>query len=339
MADLIVYVDPDASGAGNGTSYADAYTSMSAAATAAAADYVTANDTIKYLQRSSAGTADGSYLISGSVTSPTNTITIETDSAEPTGRHNGKYSTAHYRNEYTITSGYRNLIRILDDYVNIIGAQAKMIGTAGTEGVVYRVDAGTNTSNVIADKCIFWQDATPASAYAGRFDHQQTILNSIFITSQHGMLFSGWDGAASTIFNTAVYGSGAVGTGVNASASHTVTIRNSAVFNFADDFAGAVTADYCASDDGDGTNAVTPVDWATVFVDHVNGDFDKLASDTDLTDTGTDTGAPITDIVGRARPQGASTDIGPFESIVAAVGAINVSMSGGMSEMTGGING
>ena len=44
-----------------------------------------------------------------------------------------------------------------------------------------------------------------------------------------------------------------------------------------DDIGGS-TIDYCASDDGDGTNAVSPSgsDWANEFVDYANGDFTLL---------------------------------------------------------------
>lgn len=56
--DLIRYVDPDATGAGNGTSWADAYTGLAAALTAEIKDLQASDERMIFECRSSAGTAD-----------------------------------------------------------------------------------------------------------------------------------------------------------------------------------------------------------------------------------------------------------------------------------------
>lgn len=87
---------------------------------------------------------------------------------------------------------------------------------------------------------------------------------------------------------------------------------NCAVFDCTDDFSGG-TISYCASDDGDGTNAQTSVTWANEFVDYVNGDFTLKSGGTKLQGTGigpsSDAAVPSTDIAGVTR-SGTTTDIG-----------------------------
>lgn len=93
-----------------------------------------------------------------------------------------------------------------------------------------------------------------------------------------------------------------------------MVIKNSAVFDTADDFFGTQTIDYCASDDGNGTNAQTSVTWANEFEDHANGDFRLKAGTTKLKDTGvSDPGSGLysTDIAGTTRT--GLWDIGAFE--------------------------
>jgi len=97
----------------------------------------------------------------------------------------------------------------------------------------------------------------------------------------------------------------------------TMTVVNSAVFGSTDDFDGTISIDYCASDDGDGTNAIAPSGgaWTNEFSDPVNGDF-TLLNGGNLYDAGigpsSDANVPTTDIDGTTR-SGASCDIGADE--------------------------
>lgn len=107
---------------------------------------------------------------------------------------------------------------------------------------------------------------------------------------------------------------GGVGTsiGITCIAADTVTVKNCAVFGTGDDFQQCDTVAYCASDDGDGTNAVTGLTWANQFVDYVNGDF-TLKSGSSLIGAGigpsSDADVPTPDIAGVTR-SGTTTDIG-----------------------------
>jgi len=97
----------------------------------------------------------------------------------------------------------------------------------------------------------------------------------------------------------------------------TVTVVNSAVFESTDDFDGTITISYCASDDGDGSNPVTPSGgaWTNEFSDPANGNFTLLNSG-NLYDSGigpsSDANVPATDIDGDARA-GTTCDIGVDE--------------------------
>ena len=99
-----------------------------------------------------------------------------------------------------------------------------------------------------------------------------------------------------------------------------VIVKNSAIFNNPDDFSGSVTVENCASDDGDGTNAVTPSDWSDVFEDYSNGDFRLKATDTDLIGAGLDLSTDVDypfkdDIEGQKRGFNGSWDIGADEYV------------------------
>jgi len=80
----------------------------------------------------------------------------------------------------------------------------------------------------------------------------------------------------------------------------TIVVRNSAVFDNTDDFNGTFdTINYCASDDGDGTNAVAPSgsDWDNEYTDPDNYDFFPLNSG-NVFEGGVTVSGQTTDMVG-----------------------------------------
>jgi len=106
----------------------------------------------------------------------------------------------------------------------------------------------------------------------------------------------------------------------------TVTIKNNAFFNCADDIddnngGAAPTIDYNATDDGDGTNSVSPSDWTDVFEGYTTGDYRLKSTDTDLqgagVGNGTDSDVPTADMDGNDRGTGPACDIGAFEYVAA----------------------
>ena len=97
----------------------------------------------------------------------------------------------------------------------------------------------------------------------------------------------------------------------------TVNVTNSAVFNNTDDFING-TISYCASDDGDGSNAVSPSgsDWDNEFSDSSTGDF-TLLSGGNLAGAGTALSSVTEDIDGDSR-DASTPDIGVDELASAA---------------------
>lgn len=111
----------------------------------------------------------------------------------------------------------------------------------------------------------------------------------------------------------------------------TWTVKNCAVFNNIDDFQDPDTIDFCASDDGDGTNAVSPsgADWDNEFTDYANGDYTLLNSGnlylgSDISQAD-DANVPSDDIIGTARNTGSgeAVCIGAYE-YAAAGGGISI---------------
>jgi uncharacterized protein (DUF697 family) len=112
--------------------------------------------------------------------------------------------------------------------------------------------------------------------------------------------------------------------GINCDLDANCTIKNCAVFNNGNDFNNTTNAtiDECASDDGDGTNAIDwtseATDWNANFTDYSTGDFTIKDTNADIYHSGEDQTAdsevPTDDIIGTARPTGSNpVSIGAFE--------------------------
>jgi hypothetical protein len=107
-----------------------------------------------------------------------------------------------------------------------------------------------------------------------------------------------------------------------------LVIKNSAIFNCDDDYIenggapASVTFDYCATDDGEGTNSVSPSggSWTNEFSDPGNGDFTLLNTGNLYgagVGPGTDASVPAADIDGDSR-SGSTCDIGVDEYVAAS---------------------
>jgi hypothetical protein len=94
--------------------------------------------------------------------------------------------------------------------------------------------------------------------------------------------------------------------------------QNNVLFNNNDDFAGAFALlDHNASDDGDGTNAISlgssTAIWKATFTDYENGDFSIRNMASPLYNAGTPIISVTSDILGTPRPYYEAYDIGAFE--------------------------
>lgn len=176
-----------------------------------------------------------------------------------------------------------------------MGSTGRSSATSGAAGISATGSATGRVYNI--NNCIV-TDVGSASAVATR---------GIFGVTSNAATYN--------IYNCTIQGitgSAINSRGIDAQVSDTVIIKNSAVFNTGDDFNNCDTINYCASDDGDGTNAVTGLVWTNQFEDYVAGDF-RIKTNSSLIAAGVgptiDVNVPILDISGIAR-SGATTDIG-----------------------------
>lgn len=320
MAEIIRYVDTASDGDGDGTTAAltganCAYASLSA--WEAAEETTLDGNWMHVYVAASAGAAD---ILSCTITGWTQVdsddkIVIEASPGQ--GAIASGWKTDRYRMEVADNS----CIYINEDFVQIRGLQLK--GTWSSADVYgIRVGTALNTSVIHIDSCRIW--------IVGDVDGNQRGI-------------SGGDGTDTTlyIYNTIVENTGGadgnvIGIRPNAAAGYiynccvrgfyygirndaTLIVKNTASFDNDDDFYGTITVDFCASDDGDGTNDVAEsgggAGWPNDFEGAATGDF-RLKSGSGLVGHGVDnpgTGLYSDDIDGTARTS--TWDVGAYEYV------------------------
>lgn len=327
MATEVVHIiDPDA-----GTGYD--YDSLYDWEAGEQGDLTGARDEIAVAKcRCTGGTADTTAVtIDGWTTSATQYIKIWTDPAE-SYRHNGTWQTG---NKYRIdNSAAVSTIYNRENYVWIFGLQI---------GLSYNgnISCITNFGSAAAGDYSLW---IGESIIRCNDDDNQGIINegygdaiiawNCIIYKPNGTAQSdGDEGFISArgdcyLYNCTIFN---FNDGVEQDGG-TIYCKNCAVFGCGDDFDGltAGNIDNCASDDGDGDNAVNispgvteADDWAGHFVDYANGDF-HLKATSNLIGAGTNLYNDATypfqdDIDGDDRGgSGASWDIGADEYVGAS---------------------
>jgi hypothetical protein len=272
MADeVITYADRDVlGGAGDGSSWANAYSSLSVMEAAEQADLVTADEWIHCYYRASSGTAETAQLtINTWITNTDCYLLIEaadSDKAVKTG-----WDTNRARMD--VASNYA--IRIFIGDVYLLGLQIRA-STGGSADCIY---IGTDMSYLRLEKC--YMDAYRFGLYCARatatgfnIDINRNIIVGLAGGTQDGINIVVSTGTIN-IENNIVMGFDSQGVQTGGGSGN---IYNNVVFDNADDFASTLTINYNASDDGDGTNAISPSgsDWDNEFNDPSNGDFTLL---------------------------------------------------------------
>ena len=319
-AQVIRYVDTDVvGGAGDGTSWANAYSTLNAALAAEDKDITAATGTDEqytFLCRASGGTAEPA-----TITVNFFWVTAVDNYVEIIGVDfpiDGIWDPTAYRienpNQTHTLLCYPSFVRFVNIQMDIISAIA-----VTRNGYYFVLQAAG--SDVRMDSCITRATLSGASnkfvcgVNCADGDLNLTIYNSIF----YGFL-SAFGNPSAICFNTLatadMYNCTVYGCTIGIRRlGGTVTVTNTISGNNGNDFNGAMTIDYCLSDDGDGGHAQAPSggDWDNEMVDPDNGDFTAVASG-NWQDNGTDdpaAGLYDDDILGNLR--GSPWGIGAYQ--------------------------
>ena len=260
------------------------YTSLNAWEATEQTDLVTAgNSHIVYCS----GSTDDSNLLTlnGWITGASNTITIQGD--QTTGVFDAS--------KYTLipTDHWQGVPRIDNNYVTLKRVQIDLSSWASGLEI--------HGSNTIVESLII-KDGTNANTPCV-YILGQVVIKSCLIYGGAGHAVYLQTFSACTVVNCTISNSDYGVYRYGGTENHIIT--NCAVFGCSSDFEGTMIVSYCASDDGDGSNAQT---LSTTRSDDFTGYAISGTSST-LYDTGTATGRPSTDITGYTW---VTNDIGAF---------------------------
>ncbi len=264
------------------------YPSMQAAITAEAQDLTDGGgDTWTGTFEASAGTADSIVAtIQGFITAAANFVTVVAKAGQEALQE--ARDAARYRRTAGLT--------ISDDFVRVIGLQAFL-----ASGATIAVISVGGSTDVRIDSCRLGV-AGSAGGDRGITTNDGTldllVTNTIVDDAgTYGMRC--FDVSSFTVHNCICVGA----TNGFQRQNGTMSVINSSSFNNTTDFGGTITVDFCASDDGTGTNAVAAQgsDFANEYVDPNNAtpalrDFTPLNSGNVF--HGGTTAATATDIAG-----------------------------------------
>ena len=283
--------------------------------------------------RSTGGTDDTSLTtVNGFTTNSTNYVKVWTDPDDEYGRHNGVFDDNKYVLHPDQGSDSVSYLGISDNDVVVEGLQIRNSDLNNDSISAITIGTSINTGNITIKNNILkgngdndWYDA---GIYIDNADGNFYIKNNLVYDWGGNDVYRSCmalnpDGAENVyVYNNTVYN---CNYGI-ARIDGDIYAYNNIVFGNDDDFTGSFSDNqYNASDDGDGSNNITPSDWNKVFVNYLNGDF-HLKSSSILINAGTstvfwDSNFPVQyDIDGTAR--GGAIDIGADEVPVEFVSTI-----------------
>lgn len=268
MALVTRYVDRDVSGgAGDGTSWADAYTTLSAWEAAEQTNLPTDTDDHECWVRASSGTADTvQCTINGWVSVPSFYLQIaaaDGDQAIP-----DNWDTNRWRLDVAAGEGIYNV----NGHVIYKGLQIEASNDCLDSAIAY--------SHIIVDSCRLQNAAY--GIYMSRSGNNVGIKcwNTIFDTISNDGAYcrNNVGGETFSFFNCVFYNCSSQGVQAVAGPN---TIKNCLFSDCADDIAGTITVDYNIADDSDarGANGAAPAssNWALELTARATGDFSLVS--------------------------------------------------------------
>jgi len=226
-------------------------------------------------------------------------------------RHDGIYG--NKANSYILENSTDYCLKFYDEaLVNSVDGIQMYCSVDSGKACIYTAGASTGGTLTI-ENCVIKSDTK--GLYSNNANSDVWVINCVIESNEYAICYSAnqW-----YIYNCTITTIN-VEIGIRTSVDGTDhKVRNTVSFNTSDDFYNITDIDYCASDDGNGTNAVDwdsgATDWAANFTDYSNGDFTPL--DDDLPGAGvgpsSDSDVPTTDIIGNTR-SGSTCTIGAFE--------------------------
>lgn len=326
MATVTRYIDTASSG-GDGTTQnhsggTAAYASMSAWEAAEQTNLVTDGDVHVV---NCAGGADSTVLtIAGWTCGVSNTLTIQGDPSAPDsdGVNTTGIFDANYYHLQSNNSATDQIVHILADYCTIQDIQFLNDNTSGSanERCAFVQASNSGVRRVICQVTATVSGAIGVYLYSCSDPFvEASVINFTQSNSGGSGVVSDTvtGGLVQNCTITGVAHKGIFGAAVNTSCDFV----NCAIFDCANDvidLGSGISLDYCATDDGDGTNsvdispgAVEADDWRFAFEDYVNDDFNIKDTNSRLDNAGTATGLPSSDVTGTSFT---TNDIGAFAS-------------------------
>jgi hypothetical protein len=192
----------------------------------------------------------------------------------------------------------------------IIGLQISISPTEEWRYGIFSIDV---EGVVISDNII--KQANDYTQTSGVRANKALISNNIIYGFTGGGIVSYSLGGVNYIYHNTISSNNS---GIQGDTIVSFIVKNNVVFNNADDFNGTFALlDHNASDDGDGTNAISlgssTAIWKATFTDYENGDFSIRNMASPLYNAGTPIISVTIDILGTPRPYYEAYDIGAFE--------------------------
>ena len=280
MAQIDVYVDPDATGSGTGDDWNNAYNSLNAAEAARHGDYVTDTDNIVYHLRSSGGTKDTTAVIfNGSTTNSVYDIRIIQED-----------------DNYILQAANTNVLTLSDAFITITKLQVELTATNANYQKALYVDglpSGSVTNldkltlkgannNSYRERCFSCDNGRTVNIYNSVIYNTNAVDGSIANSLIHngGSTLNIYNCTISTGRNGAYLPLGTT-KAVNCIFANIISVLGSGSWT---------NSDYNASDLGITTGGSNDIINATFeFVDSANGDFHLTSGDSSgAKDGGTD---------------------------------------------------